>query len=80
MKTNIILLFGLLAVIASPQRVLAQQDVPRTPSLPHLTVSVSLEPQELNYVINPTHRHWSAIRIGRALESFAFDERLFSAG
>jgi RES domain-containing protein len=43
-----------------------------------LAVPSVIVPQEVNYVINPLHRRFAAIKIGKTLEPFAFGERIFS--
>jgi RES domain-containing protein len=42
-----------------------------------LAIPSVIVPQEFNYLINPLHPRFSAIKIGKALEPFAFDSRIF---
>jgi RES domain-containing protein len=44
-----------------------------------LAVPSVVIPQELNYLINPAHRRFSALKIDPKLEPFSFDARLFAA-
>ncbi|HET9096502.1 MAG TPA: RES family NAD+ phosphorylase [Candidatus Baltobacteraceae bacterium] len=44
-----------------------------------LAVPSVVIPQERNYLINPAHPRFSALRIEPAVEPFAFDARLFAA-
>jgi RES domain-containing protein len=41
-----------------------------------LAVPSAIIPQELNYLLNPLHRHFKRIRVGRP-EPFSFDPRLW---
>jgi RES domain-containing protein len=43
-----------------------------------LAVPSVIVPQELNYMINPLHGKFNAIKLGPSLEPFAFDERIFA--
>jgi len=42
-----------------------------------LAIPSVIVPQEFNYLINPLHPRFSAIKIGKSLEPFAFDSRMF---
>ncbi len=42
-----------------------------------LAIPSVIVPQEFNYLINPLHPRFSATKIGKALEPFAFDSRIF---
>jgi RES domain-containing protein len=43
-----------------------------------LAVPSAIVPQELNYLINPRHRRFATLHIGKTLEPFAFDKRIFA--
>jgi RES domain-containing protein len=43
-----------------------------------LAVPSVVIPQEFNYLINPAHRRFTALKIDPALEPFSFDARLFA--
>ena len=42
-----------------------------------VAVPSAIVPQEFNYLINPLHPRFGAIRIGKSLEVFTFDSRIF---
>lgn len=42
-----------------------------------LAVPSVIVPQEFNYLVNPQHRRVVAMKINKAFEPFAFDERIF---
>jgi RES domain-containing protein len=43
-----------------------------------LAIPSVVVPQEFNYIINPLHARFGAIEIGKSLEPFAFDSRIFT--
>jgi RES domain-containing protein len=43
-----------------------------------LAVPSAIVPAEFNYLINPLHSRFAAIKIAKAFEPFAFDERIFT--
>jgi RES domain-containing protein len=44
---------------------------------PALAIPSAIVPQEANYLINPLHPRFSAMKIGKSVEPFAFDARIF---